>query len=90
LPSGVGDSLPKVQNMAAQASKVAGEASDPLDVDSDANIYADCHCVVAHVTPPSWKEHLRQISIKQLCNIYDRAYMRQVILDNVLNSRTGI
>ncbi|GJW66713.1 hypothetical protein Tco_0121137 [Tanacetum coccineum] len=72
LPSGVGDSLPKVQNMAAQASKVAGEASDPLDVDSDANIYefplakelkdsADCHCVVAHVTPTSWKEHLRNL-----------------------------
>ncbi|GKF44520.1 hypothetical protein Tco_0131072, partial [Tanacetum coccineum] len=49
---------------------------------------ADCHWVVAHVTPPSWKEHLRQISIKQLCDIHDRAYMRQVVLANVLNSRT--
>ncbi|GKC49870.1 hypothetical protein Tco_1072615, partial [Tanacetum coccineum] len=99
LPSGVGDSLPKVQKMAAQASKVAGEASDPLDVDSDADIHefpsakelkdsADCHWVVAYVTPPSWKEHLRQTSIKQLCDIHDRAYIRQVVLDNVLNSRT--
>ncbi|GKA03568.1 putative ribonuclease H-like domain-containing protein [Tanacetum coccineum] len=99
LPSGVRDSLPKVQKMAAQASKVAGEASDPLGVDSDVDIHefpstkelkdsADCHWVVAHVTPPSWKEHLRQISIKQLCDIRDRAYMHQVVLDNVLNSRT--
>ncbi|GJS79090.1 hypothetical protein Tco_0728971 [Tanacetum coccineum] len=49
---------------------------------------ADCHWVVAHVTPPFWKEHLRQISIKQICDIHDRAYMRQVILDNEMNSRT--
>ncbi|GJU59648.1 hypothetical protein Tco_1237414 [Tanacetum coccineum] len=93
LPSRVGDSLPKVRKMAPQASKVAGEASDPLDVDSDTDIHelkdsADCHWVVAHVTPPSWKEHLCQISLKQLCDIHDRAYMRQVVLDNVLNSRT--
>ncbi|GJW97830.1 hypothetical protein Tco_0179638 [Tanacetum coccineum] len=39
LPSRVGDSLPKVRKMAAQTSKVAGEASDPLDVDSDADIH---------------------------------------------------
>ncbi|GJQ97417.1 hypothetical protein Tco_0008556 [Tanacetum coccineum] len=93
LPSGVGDSLLKVRKMAAQASKVADEASDPLDVDSDDDIHelkdsANCHWVVAHVTPPSWKEHLCQISIKQLCDIHDRAYMCQVVLDNVLNSRT--
>ncbi|GJR47752.1 hypothetical protein Tco_1315855 [Tanacetum coccineum] len=92
----LGTSLPPLPEA---ASKVAGEASDPLDVDSDADIHefpsakelkdsADCHWVVAHVTPPSWKEHLRQISIKQLCDIHDRAYMRQVVLDNVLNSRT--
>ncbi|GJS14877.1 hypothetical protein Tco_0409349 [Tanacetum coccineum] len=99
LPSGVGYSLPKVQKMAAQASKVAGEAFDPLDVDSDADIHefpsakklkdsANYHWVVAHVTPPSWKEHLHQITIKKLCDIHDRAYMCQVVLDNVLNYRT--
>ncbi|GJY23348.1 hypothetical protein Tco_0397006 [Tanacetum coccineum] len=50
---------------------VAGEASTPLDVDSDSDIYVkelkdatDCHWVVAHVTPPSWKQHLREISIE--------------------------
>ncbi|GJU99494.1 hypothetical protein Tco_1328765, partial [Tanacetum coccineum] len=92
-PFRVGDSLPKVQKMAAQASKMVGEASDPLDVDKFPSVKelkdsADCHWVVAHVTPPSWKEHLRQISITQLCDIRDRAYMRQVVLDNVLNDRT--
>ncbi|GJS88574.1 hypothetical protein Tco_0771210 [Tanacetum coccineum] len=90
---------PKVQEVPARASKVAGEASTPLDVDSDSDIHefpsakelkdaTDCHWVVAHVTPPSWKQHLREISIEQLCDIHDRAYMRQAILDNVLNSRT--
>ncbi|GKF68269.1 hypothetical protein Tco_0197948, partial [Tanacetum coccineum] len=44
--------------------------------------------VVAHVTPPSWKQNLRDISIEQFCDIHDRAYMRQAILDNMLNGRT--
>ncbi|GKB60219.1 hypothetical protein Tco_0916405 [Tanacetum coccineum] len=48
----LGTSMPPLPE---SVSKVAGEASDPLDVDSDADIHA---------------------------------YMRQVILDNVLNSRT--
>ncbi|GJT36295.1 hypothetical protein Tco_0926714 [Tanacetum coccineum] len=43
--------------------------------------------VVAHVTPSSWKQHLREISIEQLCDIHDRAYIRQAVLDNVLNTR---
>ncbi|GJW74808.1 hypothetical protein Tco_0134178 [Tanacetum coccineum] len=90
---------PKVQKVSARASKVAGEASTPLDVDSDSDIHefpsakelkdaTDCHWVVAHVTPPSWKQHLSEISIEQLYDIHDRAYMRQAVLDNVLNSRT--
>ncbi|GJX50759.1 hypothetical protein Tco_0277604, partial [Tanacetum coccineum] len=90
---------PMVQKVIARASKVAGEASTPLDVDSDSDIHefpsakelkdaTDCHWVVAHVTPPSWKQHLREISIEQLCDIHDRAYMRQAVLDNVLNSKT--
>ncbi|GJU59632.1 hypothetical protein Tco_1237398 [Tanacetum coccineum] len=50
---------PKVQKVPARASKVAGEASTPLDVDNDSNIHefplakelrdaTDCHWVVAH------------------------------------------
>ncbi|GKA19889.1 hypothetical protein Tco_0699804, partial [Tanacetum coccineum] len=38
--------------------------------------------VVAHVTPLSWKQHLKEISLEKLCDIHDRAYMRQVVLDN--------
>nr|GEZ16526.1 hypothetical protein [Tanacetum cinerariifolium] len=45
----------------------------------------DCHWVVAYVTPPFWKQHLREISIEQLCDIHDKAFIRQAILDNVLN-----
>ncbi|GJS19241.1 hypothetical protein Tco_0447873 [Tanacetum coccineum] len=44
--------------------------------------------VVAHVTPPSWKQHLKEISLEKLYDIHDIAYMRQAILDNMLNNRT--
>ncbi|GJW61502.1 hypothetical protein Tco_0110837 [Tanacetum coccineum] len=70
----------------AQASKVVGDASTPLDVDNDPDIHGKfepVYGVVAHVTIPSWKQHLKDISIEHLCNIYDRAYMRQAILDNI-------
>ncbi|GKF74821.1 hypothetical protein Tco_0224265, partial [Tanacetum coccineum] len=36
---------------------------------------AYCHFVVAHVTPPSWKQHLRDISLEKLCDIHDMDYM---------------
>ncbi|GJX52141.1 hypothetical protein Tco_0280510, partial [Tanacetum coccineum] len=95
----IGPSLSPHPEVPTRASKVAGEASTLLDVDSDSDIHefplakklkdaTDCYWVVAHVTPPSWKQHLREISIEQLCDIHDRAYMRQDILGNVLNSRT--
>ncbi|GKF76314.1 hypothetical protein Tco_0225758 [Tanacetum coccineum] len=89
----------RARNVPAQASKVASDASTPFDVDSDPDIHVfpsarelkdvtDCYWVVAHVTPPSWKQYLREISIEPLCDIHDRAYMRQAVLDNMLNSRT--
>ncbi|GKC66430.1 hypothetical protein Tco_1099028, partial [Tanacetum coccineum] len=77
---------------------VAGDASDPLDVGSDPDIhefssakelkdFADCHWVVTHVTPPSWKQYLKEISLKKLCDIHDKAYMRKDVLDNMLNNK---
>ncbi|GKD58519.1 hypothetical protein Tco_1296028 [Tanacetum coccineum] len=93
VASGIpGKALPsKVQKVLARASKVVGEASTPLDVNSDSDIHefpsakelrdaTDYQWVVAHVTPPSWKQHLREISIEQLCDIHDRAYMRRLFL----------
>ncbi|GJS50726.1 hypothetical protein Tco_0624088 [Tanacetum coccineum] len=65
---------PKVQKVPARASKVVGEASTPLDVDSDFDIHEF----------PSAKE---EISIEQLCDIHDRAYMRQVVLNNLKKDR---
>nr|GEU29910.1 hypothetical protein [Tanacetum cinerariifolium] len=44
--------------------------------------------VVAHMTPPSWKQHLKEMSLKKLHDIHDRAYMQQVVLDNLLNNKT--
>ncbi|GKC22104.1 hypothetical protein Tco_1024254, partial [Tanacetum coccineum] len=95
----IGPSLSPHPEVPTRASKVTGEASTPLDLDSDSDIHefpsikelkdaTYCHWVVAHVTPPSWKQHLREISIENLCDIHDKAYMRQAILDNVLKSST--
>ncbi|GJR76063.1 hypothetical protein Tco_0088428, partial [Tanacetum coccineum] len=92
-------SFPEASEKSKAASKVAGDASTPLDINSDPDIHefpstrelkdaTDYHWVVAHVTTPYWKQHLRDISIEHLCDIHDRAYMRQVVLDNMLNSRT--
>ncbi|GJT29306.1 hypothetical protein Tco_0909581 [Tanacetum coccineum] len=83
----------KNQKVPPQGSKSFGDPSDPLDVDSDPDIhelkeFAYCHWVVAHVTPPFWKQHLKEISLEKLYDIHDKAYMRQVILDNVMNRRT--
>ncbi|GJT77642.1 hypothetical protein Tco_1044367 [Tanacetum coccineum] len=113
----------KLQKAPPEASKVAGDAFDPLDVDSHPDIHGkfytfsassvlstcgsklifvfpefpsskelkdsvDCHFVVAHVTPLSWKQHLRDISLEKLFDIHDRAYMRQAVLDNMVNSQT--
>ncbi|GJU03107.1 hypothetical protein Tco_1113445 [Tanacetum coccineum] len=44
---------------------------------------ADCHWVVAHVTPPSWKQRLKEISLEKLYDIQDKAYMRKAVLDNI-------
>ncbi|GJZ01602.1 hypothetical protein Tco_0519563 [Tanacetum coccineum] len=63
----------KARKVPAQASKVVSDASSPLDVDSDPDIHGfpsakelkdmtDCHWVVAHVTHPSWKHYLREIT----------------------------
>ncbi|GJR88127.1 hypothetical protein Tco_0212138 [Tanacetum coccineum] len=68
------------------SSKAAGRRKQvyesPLDVDSDPDIH------VAHVTPPSWKKYLKEINLEKLCDIHDKAYMRQAALDNTLNRRT--
>ncbi|GKA59438.1 hypothetical protein Tco_0758751, partial [Tanacetum coccineum] len=82
-----------------QANTAVGNASDPLDVDSDPDFhefpaakelkeYAYCHFVVAHVTPLSCNKYLNEIDLQELCDIHDRAYMRQVVLDNVLKNQT--
>nr|GEW47838.1 hypothetical protein [Tanacetum cinerariifolium] len=73
----------KLQKVPPKSSKVAGDASDPLDVDSDHDIH-----VAAYLTPPSWKQHLKDISLEKLCDIHGRAYMRQAVLDNMLNNKT--
>ncbi|GJV81557.1 hypothetical protein Tco_1517427, partial [Tanacetum coccineum] len=87
-----------VQKVPARASKVVGEASTPLDVDSVSDIHefssakelkdaTDFHWVIAHVTPPSWKQHIREISIEKLYDIHDRAYISQDVLDNLDKDR---
>ncbi|GJZ85587.1 hypothetical protein Tco_0650926 [Tanacetum coccineum] len=60
--SHVEDPHRKARKVPAQASKVAGDASSPFDVDRDTDIHdfpsssslkdaTDCHWIIAHVTP---------------------------------------
>ncbi|GJY53437.1 hypothetical protein Tco_0445101 [Tanacetum coccineum] len=78
----------KAQNQKVSASsKAAGKrklTAEYVDSDPDSHEFpsakelkdsAYCHWVVAHVTPPSWKQHLKEISLKKLCDIHDNAYM---------------
>ncbi|GJY40036.1 hypothetical protein Tco_0427306 [Tanacetum coccineum] len=89
----------KARKVPPKASKASGDPSDPLDVDSNPDIHefpsakelkdsADCHWVAPHLTPHLWKQHLKEISLEKLYDIHDNAYMRQVVLDNVMNKRT--
>ncbi|GJQ99189.1 hypothetical protein Tco_0522174 [Tanacetum coccineum] len=77
----------KTRKVTPQESKAYFDASNPLDEDSDPDIHGESY-VDAHVTPPSWKQHLKEISLEKLCDVHDNAYMRQYVLDNMLNSRT--
>ncbi|GJW49703.1 hypothetical protein Tco_0091054, partial [Tanacetum coccineum] len=84
----VGDS-----NDVSLGEDIIGEAESDPDIHefpstNELKDSTDCHFMVAHVTPPSWKKHLRDISLEKLCDIHDRACMRQAVLDNMLNSRT--
>ncbi|GKC16727.1 hypothetical protein Tco_1013509, partial [Tanacetum coccineum] len=56
-----------------KASKASGNPSDPLDVDSDPDIY---------------EATSQRDKLKKLCDIHDKAYMWQVVLDNVINKKT--
>ncbi|GJU20160.1 hypothetical protein Tco_1153502 [Tanacetum coccineum] len=87
----------KTQNLRMSASSRAARKRKQTADDPDIHEFpsakelkdsAGCHFVVAHVTPPSWKWHLKEISLEKLYDIHDKAYMRQVVLDNMLNSRT--
>lgn len=47
-----------------------------------------CHQLVEKVTPPSWVGALDNMSMEELCDLHDKTYTRQVVLDNHLNDRT--
>nr|GEW32444.1 hypothetical protein [Tanacetum cinerariifolium] len=77
------DLTPRTWKVPPHASKVAGDASTPFDVDSDSDIHGCCPR-----NPSVMEKHLKEMGLEQLCDIHDKAYMRQAVLDNVLNSRT--
>nr|GEX21083.1 hypothetical protein [Tanacetum cinerariifolium] len=90
----VGSSLPphpeaskkhKIPCKTKVASGVPGEAL-PLKSSLKWAFILSLGCCACYSS--SWKQHLRGISIEQLCDIHDRAYIRQAVLDNVLNNRT--
>ncbi|GKB64630.1 hypothetical protein Tco_0920816, partial [Tanacetum coccineum] len=70
---------PKVQKVPARASKVAAEASTPLDVDSDFDIHEfplakelrdaiDCHWVVAHAVLDNLDKDRAYAELERRCN----------------------
>nr|GEV08527.1 hypothetical protein [Tanacetum cinerariifolium] len=83
LPSRVGDSLLKVRKMAAQASKVAAEASDPLDVDSDHDIHASCDAIRAReLEKDRTYAELERKGVLMVFTVNDRAsVVAKVVLD---------
>ncbi|GJY78683.1 hypothetical protein Tco_0484484 [Tanacetum coccineum] len=91
----------KARKVPPQASKTPGAASEPLDVDSDPEFHEfpsakelkeadDSYFVVAHVTHPSWKKYLKEISLEKLYDIHDRAYMRQVEIDSLKQDKAVV
>ena len=46
------------------------------------------HQLVEKITPPSWREALDNMSMEDLCDLHDKSYTRQVVLDNHMNGRT--
>nr|GEV95394.1 hypothetical protein [Tanacetum cinerariifolium] len=96
VESSIRETRQKAQKVLPQASKTSGDPFDPFDVDSDLDFYefpfakqlkdfTDCHWVDPFVTPPSWKQHLKEISLDKLYDIHDRAYMRQAELEKKCN-----
>nr|GEW11105.1 hypothetical protein [Tanacetum cinerariifolium] len=92
----------KAQKVHAQASKVAGDASTLLDVDSNPDVHeftsakelknaTDCNWVVAHVTPPSWKKYLRTqeliFALHKAMASYDNIQEREIKKDKAEYSR---
>jgi RNase P protein component len=46
-----------------------------------------CHRLALHITPPSWRSLLANMPIEELCDLHDKSYTRQAVLDNHLKSR---
>ena len=46
------------------------------------------HQLVEKITPPSWRGALDNMSMEDLCDLHDKSYTRQVVLDNHMNDRT--
>ena len=47
-----------------------------------------CHQLVEKVTPPNWRGVLDNMSMEELCDLHDKSYTRQAVMDNHLNDHT--
>ena len=45
-----------------------------------------CHQLVEKVTPASWRGTLDNMSMEELCDLHDKSYTRQAVLDYHLNT----
>nr|GEU51348.1 uncharacterized mitochondrial protein AtMg00810-like [Tanacetum cinerariifolium] len=65
-----------VRKTRQKARKVPSQVSKAFEFPSTKELKdsTDCHWVVAHMTPPSWKQQLKNIRLEKLYDIYDKAY----------------
>ncbi|GKA53968.1 hypothetical protein Tco_0752917, partial [Tanacetum coccineum] len=47
----------------------------------------DCHILVEQVTYPSWTGFLNNMSLEKLCDLHEKSYTRQAMMDNYYNGR---
>ncbi|GKD10851.1 hypothetical protein Tco_1190536, partial [Tanacetum coccineum] len=46
------------------------------------------HLKISAITPPAWKNHMDNHMDVELLDLHDRCYVRQVVFDNVVNTRS--
>nr|GEW40371.1 hypothetical protein [Tanacetum cinerariifolium] len=72
----VGDSLKVAGKRKQTVESSEREPQQKFPSTKELKDYDDCHFAVAHVTPPLWKRHLKEISLEKLWRLKDKSYAK--------------